>query len=298
MIWCRFHPASSCLLTLFCFFGTAIQAGAQLSSTEQRFLDLVEPIAQAPTEDFRLLPLVKMSGVGAGYRYQIAFLSYGVVSLAQSDPDRTPHYRRLFLRLLDKMEHPTTQSFWKKSGYRGDGKSRDNIMYRGHLALMYALTHFSFGSTRDSEKFHKLVNSLHREMVSSPSGGICCEPDQLFIQCNTVALLAFSLHDRLHGTDYAASGHRLLRWAQQKIPVPGTQLFRDDYRMVHIFSRGDPGIPRTSPHDVPGLETVVRGGYPRNCHRSGRAGMALTERRPPRIRLGHALYFLRNSGCP
>ena len=100
-------------------------------------------------------------------------------------------------------------------------------MYRGHLNLMYALAHDRFGETRFDEHFHTLSQTLFAEITGQHP--ICCEPDQLFLQCNSVALLSLSLHDRAFGTAYAPAGKRVLTWARAHMPLGGTTLVREDY---------------------------------------------------------------------
>jgi len=126
------------------------------------------------------------------------------------------------------MERPKTLAYWKRDGYPGDGLKRDNAMYRGHLNLMYALAHDRFGETRFDEKFHALSSELMGEIVSEHP--VCCEPDFVFIQCNSVAVLSLWLHDRAFGTSYASAGKRLLAWARERMPLAGTTLVRDGYR--------------------------------------------------------------------
>jgi hypothetical protein len=201
-------------------------ARAEPTAGEEEILARVRAIAAAPLDDFTPLSRGEESRDG-GYRYQLAFLAYGLCSVVEGTPGLRPEGARLFERLLEKMEHPTTLAYWRALGYEGDGVSRKNIMYRGHLNLMYALARDRFAIRRFDEKFHALSRALHDEMTGAP---ICCEPDQLFLQCNAVTVLSLWLHDRSFATTYAAAGAGMLAWAREHMAIEGTRLFRDDYR--------------------------------------------------------------------
>jgi hypothetical protein len=198
-----------------------------LSPDESILLDRARAIAAAPVDDFSVL-----AGTGGardgGYRYQLAFIGYGLCSVVAGEPALRTEGREIFTRLIEKMEHPTTLAYWKALGYGGDGGTRKNVMYRGHLNLMYALAHDRFGETRFDERFHTLSRALFDEI--SAERPICCEPDHLFIQCNAVTVLSLFLHDRAFGTGYASAGKRLLAWAREHMPLEGTTLVREDYR--------------------------------------------------------------------
>jgi hypothetical protein len=197
-----------------------------LSPDESLLLQRARAIAAAPVEDFRLLGETRGQHDG-GYRYQLAFLGYGLCSVVAGEPKLRAEGRAIFTRFLQKMEHPTTLAYWKALGYGGDGLTSNNVMYRGHLNLMYALAHDRFGQTCFDDHFHALSRKLFDEIVDQHP--ICCEPDQLFIQCNSVAVLSLYLHDRAFGTSYATVGKRLLAWAREHMPLAGTTLLREDY---------------------------------------------------------------------
>ncbi len=234
-----------------------------LSADEALLLDRVRAIAAAPLDDFSLLGDLSAGG-DAGYRYQLAFLSYGLCSVVQGEPALREEGRALFNRLLEKMEHPTTLAYWKAAGFEGDGLVRENAMYRGHLNLMYGLAHDRFGERRFDARFHNLSRALEDEL--NRERPICCEPDHLFIPCNSVCVLSLWLHDRAFGTSYAAAGKRLLAWARERMPLQGTTLVRDDYRPSTGRSEARRAgcanawtIAFLAP--VPGLETDVRAMY-------------------------------------
>ena len=202
-------------------------AAWSLSSDEALLLDRVRAVAAAPIEDFSVLGETNGAPDGC-YRYQLAFLSYGLCSVVAGDPSLHDEGRALFIRLVEKMEHPTTRAYWKALGFEGDGVTAENVMYRGHLNLMYALAHDRFGETRFDERFHALSRRLSDEIAGERP--ICCEPDHLFVQCNAVSVLSLSLYDHAFATAYGSAGKRLLAWARAHMPIQGTTLVREDYR--------------------------------------------------------------------
>jgi len=197
-----------------------------LSPDESLLLNRARAIAAAPVDDFSVLGETGGARDG-GYRYQLAFIAYGLCSVVEGQPGLRAEGVAIFTRLLEKMEHPTTLAYWKALGYGGDGTTTKNVMYRGHLNLMYALAHDRFGETRFDARFHALSRVLFDEITGERP--ICCEPDDLFIQCNAVTVLSLFLHDRAFATSYASAGKRLLTWARQHMPLEGTTLVREDY---------------------------------------------------------------------
>jgi hypothetical protein len=198
-----------------------------VSPDESLLLNRARAVAAAPVEDFTPLGGSGDATRDGGYRYQLAFLGYGLCSITQANPALRPEARTMIIRFIEKMEHPTTRAYWKALGY-GDDTASGNVMYRGHLNLMYALAHDRFGETRFDDRFHSRSKELFSEITGDHP--ICCEPDRLFIQCNSVAVLSLALHDRLFSTTYASAGKRLLAWAHEHMPLESTTLVREEYR--------------------------------------------------------------------
>ena len=211
-----------CFLLLLAFPLVALA----LSPDECVLLSRARAIAAPPVEDFSVLGETNGTRDGC-YRYQLAFLAYGLCSAVEGEPALRAEGHALFTRLVEKMEHPTTLAYWKALGYEGDGVTRKNVMYRGHLNLMYALAHDRFGETRFDQRFHALSLALFTEIGGARP--ICCEPDDLFVQCNAVVVLSLFLHDRAFATGYGSAGKRLLAWAREHMALEGTTLVREDY---------------------------------------------------------------------
>jgi Linalool dehydratase/isomerase len=237
--------------------------GRGLTSDESLLLERARAIAAAPVNDFSVLG-ARDGARDEYYRYQLAFLAYGVCSVVAQEPELRNEGRGILVRFIEKMENPKTLAYWRALGYAGDGLSRGNAMYRGHLNLMYALAHDRFGVTQFDDRFHALSRELS-EQLEGPHP-VCCEPDHLFVQCNTVILLSLSLHDRDFGTRYAAAGQNLLSWTRRHMSFEGTHLVREDFRP----STGQSSVERAGYANawalaflagVPGMEGDARAMY-------------------------------------
>jgi hypothetical protein len=167
------------------------------------------------------------------YRYQIAFMAY---ALALQQYHSVPAYRELYAdtqaRLLQRMLEKPVWEFWEEvsksqawhdpdwegpqPGWR-DPVREKNIMYSGHVVHMAALHEMLYRDFRwdlpgaltfrwdDDEAFvydlPKLMTGLHRQMTTNPWGGIECEINAVFPECNQHPILAFRLFDHTHGTE-------------------------------------------------------------------------------------------------
>src|SRR5262245_54615687 len=83
-----------------------------LSPDETLLLDRARAIAAAPLDDFALLG-GNRGARDSHYRYQLAFLSYGLCSILQGEPALREEGRGIFMRLVEKMERPATRAYWK-----------------------------------------------------------------------------------------------------------------------------------------------------------------------------------------
>ena len=63
---------------------------------------------------------------------------------------------------------------------------------------------------------------MHKQSIESPTGGICCEPGQVFADCNGHSATAFQLYDLLHGTQYAQANTKWFAWMSSHFLNPLT----------------------------------------------------------------------------
>ncbi|MEE8441340.1 MAG: hypothetical protein V3S41_06435 [Spirochaetia bacterium] len=199
-------------------------------------------LARQDLEDWHGFEAEDQYGLEA-YRYQIAFMAYAI---ALFQYHTLPAYRELLAgtvkRLIVRLIQKPVWEFWEEVS-RGaklfdpdwtepaqpwrDPIREKNIMYSGHVAHMIALYEmlyrdFSWESS-DSLRFSwdqkeeflydqpSVMETLYRAMMHGPSGGIECEPNLVFPECNQHPVLAFMLNDSMHGTSYSEARHRFLR---------------------------------------------------------------------------------------
>jgi len=189
------------------------------------------------------IPMPFGPGGDAGIRYVLAFLTYGMSEMIETTPGyRDPnYYQNVSDRVLQKMEAPKTKEYWNKSSMIYNGKSYyqfvvdhygvppgdfeglkyTNIMYRGHWALMEALYQFLFNDfskyngtlTQQLSMFYEEMTNTSFPTYTTP--GVPCEPEQLFVQCNTIQSLAFKMYDsclNTSPTNYYSAAARLLEF--------------------------------------------------------------------------------------
>jgi len=175
------------------------------------------------------------------YRYQLGYMAY---ALALAQYHKTPAYRELYQRAMDRMIQKMVRrdvwSYWehvskgsktmnpamkrKGAGWL-DPVADKNIMYSGHLVNMVELYQMLYrddkydqpgaitfrwewmGELLDEFKYDgdKLAAVIHRQFADNPHHMIECELNMIFPVCNQPPLLGLMLYDHNHGTGLAPS---------------------------------------------------------------------------------------------
>ncbi|HOX36877.1 MAG TPA: hypothetical protein PL033_02720 [Candidatus Brocadiia bacterium] len=165
------------------------------------------------------------------FRYQIAFCGYGCAAMAAKTPAYTQVIGAQLLdlceRIIDARCWPYVTDYWKYGGGPPDPCRYENVMYTGHLAQLMLLYELMTGDMRyskegwdfvwtDGRKTHYdldlAVRRMHVQSVETPCGGICCEPNSIFADCNNHSSNAYLLHDLLHGTEYSKVNQKWFDW--------------------------------------------------------------------------------------
>lgn len=141
------------------------------------------------------------------WRYGIAFGAYAMPSIAmisEAHSDRAIHCMK---NMIVKMKSKKVWGDWVEYGLGDDPISEGNIMYKGHLNLMYGLYQLMSGDETFSEEYTWLTNKIIVEMRQKhregKHEGADCEPGRYFAQCNSISLMSLLIYDRLYGTTYA-----------------------------------------------------------------------------------------------
>jgi hypothetical protein len=167
------------------------------------------------------------------WKYSIAFAAYGLPSAMIIDPDRRPEYQALMDMMIWKMKSKKVWSDFTDRGFGPDPISVQNIMYKGHLNLMYGLYQLSTGDSRYAREYTWLSQQIAAEMRLHHAGiyeGVTCEPNAWFVECNTIGMLSLHIYDRIYGTQYTENEIQWsLEFIMQKMRDPKTGLFYRAY---------------------------------------------------------------------
>jgi hypothetical protein len=238
------------------------EAPRGLSDEELGHLRQFAKLAFQELDDWRGWEGADQRGMEA-YRYQAAFMAY---SLALQQYHSVPAYRELYRktieRLIVRMLQKPVWDYWEEVSqgherfdpdYAGplpavrDPVRDRNIMYSGHLVHMAALHEmlyrdflwdrpgaFTFRWSDDEAYVYDLPTLIRRirdEMAAGP-GGVQCEPNLIFPECNQHPILAFKLFDQLHDSDlFAARAHFAELFARAPMVDPETHEVVAYYRV-------------------------------------------------------------------
>ncbi len=141
------------------------------------------------------------------WRYGIAFGAYAMPSIAMISPEHADRAKWCLKQMIDKMKSKKVWGDWTEYGMGDDPISEGNIMYKGHLNLMYGLYQLTSGDERFSKEYtwltDKIVAEMRKHHAEGKHEGADCEPGRYFAQCNSISLLSLKIYDQLYGTTYA-----------------------------------------------------------------------------------------------
>lgn len=172
------------------------------------------------------------------WKYGIAFAAYGMPSLAAIDPANADMVTYQTWVMIKKMKSKKVWQDWQAFGFGEDPISNQNIMYKGHLNLMYGLYQLMSGDERFAREFtwltQQIVDEMGRHHEEGQYEGTNCEPDQYFVQCNSNGLLSLHIYDRLYGTEYTKNEVRwTLDFIHRRLVDPVTGLYWMEYHPSH-----------------------------------------------------------------
>ncbi len=168
------------------------------------------------------------------WRYSIAFSSYGLPSICLIDPKNADMTRYTMGLMVKMMKSKKIWKDWEEAGFGEDPISHQNIMYKGHLNLMYGLYQLMSGDDRFSREYAWLTGQIVREMREHHSQGLYeganCQPDHYFVQCNSISLLSLHIYDKLYGTNYTENEVKwTLDFLRKRMTDPETGLYWMEY---------------------------------------------------------------------
>jgi hypothetical protein len=171
------------------------------------------------------------------WKYTIAFSAYGLPSAMLIAPEQKEQLQHLLFIMIQKMKSRLVWGDYTEMGFGEDPISYQNIMYKGHLNLMYGLYQLTTGDLRYAREYTWLTNQIVEEMRLHHRGvyeGTTCEPDHWFVECNTIGMLSLYVYDRLFGTHYTENEVAWsLDFIEQRMVDPETGLFYRQYHPSH-----------------------------------------------------------------
>jgi len=146
---------------------------------------------------------------------------------------------------------PANSSGLYVGGFRGPA----NIMWTGHYALMMALYERNFNTSEMTEELSWYLgdwnNSLTTDGHGNPQEGgiwkcglIPCEPQLVFVNCNSIPIFTTELFDNLYGTMYMESG----TWAYGLNFL--NNVMQDDFGLFSYLTIVSPTLGATEEPDV------------------------------------------------
>ncbi len=175
------------------------------------------------------------------WKYPIAFSSYGIPSLIMTEPETYEEACDIFRKQIQLMKDAGAYDEWTRLEFGKDPVTTKNVMYKGHLMLMYGLYQLISGSTEFEEEYHNLSNIILTEAKRNARDynfwGIECEPDQYFPPCNSIALLAEKVYDLNFGTDYTETVAKpTAEFIRKKLVDPETGFTLYRYHPIHDYA--------------------------------------------------------------
>jgi hypothetical protein len=175
------------------------------------------------------------------YRYPMAFTSYALASVAKIDPSYETFSSHYMDKLIQKMKQKVVWEDWVKAGFGPDPVAKHNIMYRGHLNLMYGLYQLISGDTKYEEEYKAFSRALYEEMKQNEEErkfrGMPCQPDDYYVQCNSVGMYSLAVYDTLYkDAGYSELIGPWLEWLKSRMVEPNHGVFRNSYHLEHDYT--------------------------------------------------------------
>jgi hypothetical protein len=172
------------------------------------------------------------------WKFAIAFTAYGMPSLALIDPENADMTQYVLWTMVKKMKSKKIWKDWIEVGFSEDPITYQNIMYKGHLNLMYGLYQLMSGDERFAREYtwltRQIVDEMRKHHDIGRYDGTDCEPDRYFVQCNSIGLLSLHIYDKLYGTNYTENEVRwTLDFIHRRMVDPETGLYWFQYHPIH-----------------------------------------------------------------
>ena len=157
--------------------------------------------------------------------------------ISQEHADRAKHAMYLMIK---KMKSAKVWGDWISYGMGDDPISEGNVMYKGHLNLMYGLYQLMTGDEEYSREFtwltSRIIDEMRRHHIEGIHEGADCEPGRYFAQCNSISLLSLKIYDKLYGTNYSeVEASWTINFIKQKMTNKENGFYLKMYNTKHQF---------------------------------------------------------------
>lgn len=174
------------------------------------------------------------------WRYGIAFSSYAMPSIAMISQEHADRAKHAMYLMIKKMKSPKVWGDWISYGMGDDPISEGNVMYKGHLNLMYGLYQLMTGNEEFSREFtwltSRIIDEMRRHHIEGKHEGADCEPGRYFAQCNSISLLSLKIYDKLYGTNYSdVEASWTINFIKQKMTDQNNGFYLKMYNTKHQF---------------------------------------------------------------
>lgn len=173
------------------------------------------------------------------WKYPLAFSTYAIPSLIMIEPGLYEEAADYMKKSILLMKDTPVWDDYTRNAFAGDPVSYKNIMYKGHLNLMYGLYQMVTGNREFEEEYQNLTNIIVEEydknaVCDTPYWGVECEPDQYFPQCNSMGMMSMKVHDIVFGTNYEEKySKKILQFIKEKLTDKDTGLIFAKYHASH-----------------------------------------------------------------
>lgn len=209
------------------------------------YLNYFERLATQPPNRWEGFYISSRDEQNFGLRFQLAFACYALAALClhpDADADEQDRCRTAMASLIERMLQRRVWAYWasrtEAQGIAPDPIIEANGQYSGLLAMMIGAFEAVGGDQRYDEPFTllwtsdarfnythtSLVELLWRQMRAGSHGGVEAEPGRVSAHTMTHLLWANLLHDRVHGSEYAAANARWLEFMQAQLVLHGPRL--------------------------------------------------------------------------
>ncbi len=172
------------------------------------------------------------------WRYPLSFCGYAIPSLVMIDQARFNEAAECLRSIILLLKDTPVWDGWVRKRQGPDPICCKNIMYKGHLNLLYGLYQLMTGSCEFEAQFKQLTQIVANEYRYNGQfrnfWAIECEDDQVFAPCNSQGVLSLLVYDRIYGTDvYERFGANVTRFMREHMSDPDSKLYFMKYHPSH-----------------------------------------------------------------